>query len=172
MPGMTSITLRCTTADDRAALLALYPRAFPDEDLVPLVSSLLDGAHPVLSLAAITDSGLAGHIMFTLCGDRAALLAPLAVDPAQQRRGVGATLVREGFARLKRQGTAQVFVLGDPGYYSRFGFAPEARVLPPYPMPPEWANAWQSLALPGGTPVPPGPLELPPLWLQPALWQP
>ncbi len=103
---------------------------------------------------------------------QAALLAPLAVDPAQHRRGIGTALVRGGLARLQEQGLRQVFVLGAPGYYGRFGFGPEARVLPPYPMPSEWADAWQSLLLPGATALPPGPLDLPALWLQAALWQP
>jgi putative acetyltransferase len=165
-------------ADDCAALQALYPRAFPDEDLLPLLSALLDGSWPVLSLAVDDGNGPCGHVAFTLCAldvdkqPRAALLAPLAVAPERQRQGLGTRLVREGLAQLHGLGVQQVFVLGDPGYYRRFGYAPERWVLPPYPMPPAYADAWQSLLLPEGKPLPPGLLPLPQVWLQPALWLP
>ena len=53
-------------------------------------------------------------------------LAPLAVLPAAQRQGVGSALVREGLARCRAAGYAIVVVLGDPAYYSRFGFVDAA----------------------------------------------
>jgi putative acetyltransferase len=54
----------------------------------------------------------------------AAGLAPLAVAPSVQRRGIGGALVRAGIERLRAQGETLVLVVGDPRYYARFGFDP------------------------------------------------
>lgn len=174
-------TLRLSVPQDRAAFMALYPRAFPQEDLTGLVGTLLEGGPSVLSLVACEakgPEGPIGHVAFTLCAPdpagapQAALLAPLAVAPERQGRGLGRRLVEAGLARLSGQGVRQVFVLGDPALYRRFGFAPERQVAPPYPMPPEWADAWQSLCFPGAAALSPGPLPLPQVWLDPVFWQP
>lgn len=168
---MTGAALRETAPGDRAAVLALYPLAFPEEDLRPIVSALLGSAHGHLSLGAFDGGALTGHVLFTFCDDNAALLAPLAVHPAHQRQGLGTALVRDGLARLTAQGIARVFLLGDPGYYGRLGFTPEREVTTPCPIPPDWAPAWQSLRLaPGGPGA--GPLGVPEPWRDPALWQP
>ena len=50
-------------------------------------------------------------------------LAPVAVAPGRQRRGIGSALIREGHRRLVEQGESLVFVLGDPAYYTRFGYS-------------------------------------------------
>ena len=65
-----------------------------------------------------------------------------------------------------------VCVLGDPAYYGRFGFEPDDRVAPPYPLPQEWRSAWQSLSLCGNDRPARGTLSVPPPWRQPALWAP
>jgi predicted N-acetyltransferase YhbS len=86
--------------------------------------------------------------------------------------GLGTALVRTGFDRLKEQGVEHVFVLGDPAYYSRFGFAPERRATPPFPIPDAWSEAWQSAPLVSDVPAPDGPISLPAPWMRPALWTP
>jgi putative acetyltransferase len=53
---------------------------------------------------------------------RFSALAPLAVLPAHQRRGIGALLVTSGLDECRRRDIDAVFVVGDPRYYSRFGF--------------------------------------------------
>lgn len=53
-------------------------------------------------------------------------LAPLAVLPGRQGWGIGSALVRAALARAKEVGWAAAFVLGDPAYYGRFGFAADA----------------------------------------------
>ena len=171
--------IRETGNDALSQILALYPLAFPDEDLQPIVSELLGGEADVLSLAAYQDDVLTGHVLFTLFSgegeddNRAgALLAPLGVLPAFQKQGVGSALVRQGLARLKEMGIRQVFVLGDPNYYSRFGFEAEQQVKPPYPLPQQWQGAWLSM-LPGGRrPLAGGRCILPEAWMQPDLWLP
>jgi putative acetyltransferase len=171
------ITLSDSRPDDWADLASLYPQAFPDEDLLPLVQALLEQVPGVLSLVGILDAGVIGHGLFTPCdvighSGEAALLGPLAVAPGYQRQGVGNALVQAGLQRLAALGVRQVFVLGDPTYYGRFGFRPETAVAPPYPLPADWTDAWQSLSLGDATPLGPGSLALPRPWLQPALWAP
>lgn len=170
----TQPPLREATAADLEMILALYPAAFPDEDLTSLVAALA-AREDVLSLGAFEEGAAVAHGLFTLCGtgDEAtagALLGPLAVAPGRQGRGLGSALVREGLDRLAADGRRQVFVLGDPAYYARFDFAPEGRITPPCPIPEAWAEAWRSLTLPGCAPLAAGPLATPPPWRDPALW--
>ncbi|NDL61381.1 GNAT family N-acetyltransferase [Acerihabitans arboris] len=54
-------------------------------------------------------------------------LAPLAVEDAFRRQGIAGQLICEGLDMLNEFGYRAVVVLGDPGYYSRFGFIPAAR---------------------------------------------
>ncbi|SDZ16520.1 putative acetyltransferase [Jannaschia faecimaris] len=175
---MTASTdIRPTDPADLPGLMALYARAFPEEDLTGTLIALLAGDWPVMSLVAAPSSRIFGHILFTRCGtgqgDRdGTLLAPLAVDPEHQGRGIGTALVQDAFSRLTADGVRQVFVLGDPGYYARFGFAAEDRVVPPYPLPSEWAAAWQSRCLEGAAALGDGPLHLPAPWCDPLLWRP
>ncbi|MEY8842115.1 N-acetyltransferase, partial [Cribrihabitans sp. XS_ASV171] len=77
-----------------------------------------------------------------------------------------------GLDRLAAEGVRQVFVLGNPGYYGRFGFEAERQVTPPYPLPEAWGGAWQSLVLEGREPLPAGPLEVPGPWRNEAFWLP
>ena len=172
-----SLEIRETTQADGPAIESLYPEAFPDEDLVPLVRDLSQDPAITISLVGEIDSRIVGHAIFTFCGVvgsdiRAALLGPLAVAPAWQGRGIGSTIVRTGLQRLEDAGISQVFVLGDPAYYGRFGFLPESRVSPPYPLPAEWDGAWQSKLLRRTTTPSRGELDLPRAWRQPALWAP
>jgi len=171
------IEIRESAPNDVASIEALYPEAFPDEDLLPLVGELLGQAPIVLSLVAIADNAVAGHVIFTTCGvvgktEKLALLGPLAVAPARQRQGIGDAIVREGFRRVEGAGASEVYVLGDPAYYRRFGFEPSFGVTPPYPLPEEWRGAWQSLSLRGDAPRLRGELCVPQPWRQPALWAP
>ncbi len=175
MVGETEI--RESGAGDRRAIKALYPEVFPREDLMPLVRALLDEGAAVLSLVAIVDKVVAGHGVFTRCRVEAsdapiALLGPVAVLPSWQKRGLGSALIRDGFSRLEAEGAAQVCVLGDPAYYSRLGFAPERHVAPPYALPEEWRDAWQSVGLGGGHSIVDGKLTVPQPWRDPALWGP
>ncbi len=171
------LEIRESRPNDVALIEKLYPEAFPDEDLLPVVRALLKEAPTVLSLVAIVDKVLAGHVMFTPCttggrDDKVALLAPLAVAPARQRQGIGSAIVNEGLQRLENDGVAHIFVLGDPAYYRRFGFAPDDNVAPPYPLPEEWRGAWQSLSLRSDTPSLSGKLSVPQPWRRQALWAP
>lgn len=175
---MSDPDIRLGEAGDLAALETLYPAAFPDEDLLPLVRALLaepDGA--VLSLTAVSGHMLVGHMLLTRCGVQGqeaevALLGPLAVAPGRQQSGIGTMLIEAGLERLANCGISPVLVLGDPAYYGRLGFMPDADIKPPYPLPDEWRDAWQSRA-PGQTKKPvSGHLQVPAPWRDPALWLP
>jgi putative acetyltransferase len=89
---------------------------------------------PELALVAEEQGRVIGHVMFTktyvLTGTErveALLIAPLSVELAHRNRGVGSKLVTEGFKVAKQLGFNSVFVVGDPAYYSRFGFRSSAR---------------------------------------------
>ena len=105
------------------------------------------GKHTIaeLSLVAERAGTIVGHVLFTRAraGEvDAVLLAPLAVSPEWQGRGVGSALAREGLARAVALGFGIALVLGHPDYYPRFGFEPaEPRgIMPPYPV--EISEAW------------------------------
>ncbi len=167
--------IRETIAEDFAKVLSLYPLAFPDEELRPVVSALMEGEYDVLSMAAFESDELVAHVLFTRFdqpqqGQRCALLAPLGVIPSHQKKGLGSLIVRAGLEQLTELSVGAVFVLGDPTYYQRFGFEPDRQVLPPYPIPQEYADAWQSMLLTKPFALEAGPIALPEPWLDPALW--
>ncbi|MEM6382527.1 MAG: N-acetyltransferase [Pseudomonadota bacterium] len=158
---------------DRDAIMELYPRAFPEEDLLPLVRELL-AAPEAFSLVADADGAIVGHIGFTACAvagnrDRLSMLAPLAVDPDHQRRGIGKGLIAAGIERLEAEGYAKLLVLGDPAYYGQWGFAQESGITPPA-IPGNWAPAWQSRELAGLPCKAAGRLMVPEFWDKPEYW--
>ena len=113
----------------------VHLQAFGDHGLVvaDLVDTLRDTITPQdgLSLVAERDRQVVGHIMFTrslLDAPRrlveVQVLSPLAVMPEFHKRGIGSALVRHGLEILAGRAVPLVFLEGDPGYYSRFGFAP------------------------------------------------
>lgn len=173
----TGLDIRESSPNDREALERLYPQAFPDEDLVPLLRDLLNARKDVLSLVAVRDGEVVGHVAFTMCGidelnAKIGLLGPVAVSPRFQKQGIGSALIRQGLKRMKSGGALQVQVLGDPAYYGRFGFAADDSVAPPYALPEEWRTAWQSIRLEGPERNLEGTLSVPEPWRQAALWGP
>jgi len=122
-------------------------------EIKQLVNSLLEDitAKPSFSFVAVNNDTIIGHVLFTKVkilgaseGLPAQILAPLAVLPDYQNKGVGGRLVKGGIEELKKSGTKVVFVLGHPGYYPRYGFTPAGKhgFEAPYPIPNEHADAW------------------------------
>ena len=174
---LSGLEIRESIQADYVALEALYAKVFPEEDLLPLVRDLLRDPSIAMSLVGVVDTEVVGHAIFTKCevvgsGVNAALLGPLAVTPERQRRGIGRSIVCEGLTRLEVAGVQLVCVLGDPAYYARFGFAAETLVEPPYRLPTEWRNAWQSKYLGATVLQCDGTLSVPRQWARPALWAP
>jgi putative acetyltransferase len=128
-----SVQIREETADDLAAIDSVLERAFGGRAEVDLVRTLRRDRLAPISLVAVEGSAVVGNVQFCrLTSARpddaipALGLAPLAVVPSHQRRGIGAKLVRAGLERARAMGERLVFVLGDPAYYGRFGFSAEA----------------------------------------------
>lgn len=108
-----------------------------------------EGWLPDLSLVAVADGEVVGHVVCSRgwVDDAPALgLGPVSVLPARQGGGVGSALVRAVLARAEEAGERLVALLGDPSYYSRFGFVPAARlgVLSPEET---WGDYFQALPL-------------------------
>ncbi|THB74597.1 MAG: N-acetyltransferase [Desulfobulbaceae bacterium] len=155
--------IRKTTESETRAILSIHSQAFgtvKGPEIAKLVSDLLgdETAFPLLSLVAVHKNKLIGHILFTkveITGTEhpvaAQILAPLAILPEEQTRGVGQKLIHEGLRLLKESGTEVVFVLGHPTYYPRCGFIPagEQGFEAPYPIPEEYAEAWMVQELVG-----------------------
>jgi len=83
---------------------------------------------PGLELVAATaDQRVLGHVMAAvgdLAGRPALGIAPLSVAPVRQRQGIGSALMREVLDRAEAGGWSMALLLGDPAYYTRFGFEP------------------------------------------------
>jgi predicted N-acetyltransferase YhbS len=147
---------REATSEDRSALLRIHRLAFGQSEEADLVESLLADptAQPLLSLVAEKDGTVTGHVLFTrlsLLGPSkpplASILAPLAVDPAVQRSGVGRGLIKSGCELLASRGVQLLFVLGDPTYYTKQGFTPASPhgLRAPYVIEPDAAWMVQPL---------------------------
>ena len=119
--------IRPEREEDLAAVHRVNTAAFerPNEaDLVDAVRHLA-----TVSLVAELEGEVVGHILFTpvtIQGEgeerEAPGLAPMAVLPEVQNRGIGSALVRAGLDACRRRGDDVVFVLGHPEFYPRFGF--------------------------------------------------
>jgi putative acetyltransferase len=123
--------LRAERTSDRDSVRDVLLRAFGDHGTVvaDLVETLRGTVDP-LSLIAEDGGQIVGHVMFTrslLDAPRqlveVQVLSPLAVSPERQKQGIGSALIRLGLEILTERGVPVVFLEGDPGYYSRFGFA-------------------------------------------------
>jgi putative acetyltransferase len=175
--------IRAALPDDQPVVLAIEAAAFGRPDEAKLVADLLDDptARPFVSLLAEVDGRAVGHVLFTAArvveDDAvvpAGLLAPLAVVPEAQRRGVGLALIRAGLEALTALDVGLVFVLGHIDYYPRAGFRP---ALPlgmraPYAIDPAVADAWMVLETrPGLLGAVRGTVQCADALMHPALWQ-
>lgn len=89
----------------------------------------------LIDLVAIDEEGVLGSLIVTRAQiiDAAGqavdvgYLGPIGVRPDLQRTGIGSALMRAGLDLLAEQGFGGAFLFGDPGYYTRFGFADAAK---------------------------------------------
>jgi len=128
---------------ERSTIRAVNEAAFGGSGEADLVDELRD-EHALLSLVAELDGAIVGHILFSRMSVRASAalvsavaLAPLAVHPDHQHKGIGGRLVRHGLELLRARGEKIVIVVGHPGYYPRFGFSTGKAKLLEGPFPSE-----------------------------------
>jgi putative acetyltransferase len=123
--------IRPETPDDARAVRALLLDAFDSHAEADLVDALRRDGDLALGLLAEADEGLAGYLgvsRASLAGRPALALAPLAVRKGRRVEGVGSRLVRAALRDLETGFDGHVVVLGDPGWYDRFGFSPASEL--------------------------------------------
>ena len=125
------IVVRSERTEDHESVRRINELAFEQPNEADLVDALRANARPYISLVAVVDEQVVGHIFFSpVCIQSessvftAMGLAPMAVLPEYQNQGIGSQLVREGLKECQRIGHYIVVVLGHANYYPRFGFAP------------------------------------------------
>lgn len=128
--------LRTATLADLAPIKQLLDAAFaPSKFESALVEYVFNSGEEFWGWVTEDESQLTGVVIYTLAfRDGMAMgyhLAPVAVHPDFQRRGVGSKLL-ETTLSLPPINAAPVFVLGDPAYYERFGFVPVKSTICPY----------------------------------------
>src|SRR5262249_54576208 len=142
--------------DDVAAIHAVHAASFPTELEAKLVSRLRSVGRLKVSLVAEVDGAVVGHIAFSpvtaATGAAGAGLAPVAVAAPHRRPGIAPELVRAGLEACRAIGFGWAVVMGEPAYYSRFGFRPAAE----FGLADEYGGgtAFQAIELvPGALPV-------------------
>jgi len=118
--------------EQRPHVLALNRLAFEGEDEARIIEALSRDGLSVLSLVAVDGATVTGHILFSRLAVevdgrevKAVALAPMAVLPAYQGKGIGSALIRRGLELLAAQDVEAVIVVGHTGFYPRFGFSAE-----------------------------------------------
>jgi putative acetyltransferase len=127
---MSGVIIRPEATADYDAIRQVNEAAFNGSEEAALVEALRRERVVLLSLVTELDGRIVGHVLFsrmsieTAAGAvAAAALAPMAVLPEYQRRGIGGRLIRSGLDGLRANGERIVIVVGHPEYYPRFGFS-------------------------------------------------
>ena len=146
---MQQVKFRPATGSDTGVLCEIANKAFGDEgeQIAALVDEMSSSDSCMLWLIENKETrGFVGASQALLGSDSFNnhwVLAPLGVRVDSQSAGLGGTLVLNCLEALKSTGAAGVFVYGDPGYYSRFGFQRESTFTPIFEL--EYPEAWQAI---------------------------
>ena len=136
-PGLI---LRDESPADADAIRSLITEAFrgaahSSETEAQIVDDLREADALTLSLVAEAEDGILGHLAASPVhiGDAQDWfgIAPVAVRPDRQSRGIGSALMKAALARLRSQDARGAVLVGDPGYYTRFGFAADPGITVP-----------------------------------------
>jgi predicted N-acetyltransferase YhbS len=153
------LEIRQETAADFAAVYKLNKAAFEQDLEAKLVEDLRTGEAfiPELSLVAAIDGKIVGHILFTKITIRdetghqadSLALAPMAVMPGFQNKGIGGQLINKGLQKARELGHKSVIVVGHENYYPKFGFVPAQtwNIKAPFEVP---AHAFMGIELVAG----------------------
>lgn len=125
------LVVRTEETEDHESVRRVNELAVGRRNEADLVDALRENARPYVSLVAVVDEQVVGHIFFSPVSIEtdtdtftAMGLAPMSVLPSHQNQGIGSQLVREGLKECQRIGEDIVVVLGHSNYYPRFGFVP------------------------------------------------
>lgn len=128
------IDIRGETAEDIPAIRVIHERAFEQLAEANVVDKLRETCPGFLSLVAVLEGEVVGHILFTpavIDGNGIPVhgmgLAPVGVLPEFQNRGIGSELTRRGIEMLRGMDVPFIIVLGHADYYPRFGFEKASR---------------------------------------------
>jgi putative acetyltransferase len=132
--SILKVEIREEQPQDQTAISTVNKLAFAGNDEADLVEALRNHGKIILSLVAVHDDRVIGHILFSRItidslpeGFSAVGLAPMSVLPEFQNQGIGSHLVRAGLTKCREQGHKVAVVLGHANYYPRFGFVPASR---------------------------------------------
>jgi putative acetyltransferase len=163
-----SLITRCETPADTAAIREVNLLAFGktyEPDLVEAIRGDPDAWLPHLSLVAVDNDGIIGHILFSrvhINSTPVLSLGPLAVLPDHQNQGIGGALIQAGLTAARAAGEHLVILLGHSTYYPRFGFLPATTFDIHHPHVDDGPHL---MVLPlDDAPVPAGTITYPPLW--------
>ncbi len=119
--------------EDGPAIEALLDRAFGTDRHAKISYRYRSDVAPVRQLSRVARADADGRILGTIRywrvaigGHDALLLGPVAAEPALKGRGIGVALIRDTLDAAAWMNAARVVLVGDIGYYKRFGFAPAA----------------------------------------------
>ena len=125
------LTIRPEYPHEVLAIRQVHSEAFGRPNEADLVDALRRAETLTISLVAVQDGHIRGHIAFspvTITSDTATIaaigLGPMGVLPAYQRHGMGSQLIAAGLQACRHTPYGLVVVLGHPTYYPRFGFVP------------------------------------------------
>ena len=126
------LEIRTEEPFDQSAIRHLNEAAFDSGQEAAVVDKLRVSCENYVSFVAIDQGTVVGHILFTpaTIDDSNSVgmgLAPMAVLPSHQRKGIGSQLVQHGIGHLHQIGCPFIVVLGHPEYYPRFGFEPASQ---------------------------------------------
>ena len=127
-----NMRIRNETAEDYEAITAVTIAAFENHPYSHqtehcIIKALRAAGALTLSLVAESDGEIVGHIAFSAIeisdGSKSWHgLGPISVAPARQKQGIGKALMQEGLSRIRALGSTGCVLVGDPGFYARFGF--------------------------------------------------